>query len=366
MEAATVRAIHNAAQEETRALRAIEPGGDEANDAAALALVLSLAGRVRALQAATVALAPPQRTIWDQRAGWLHQELRALAAERLRSPNPDALDDADASAERVLRLVYAAADTARAADAARDAAETARDAALASASEANARADAAESRVAAAAAASASAAAPRDDVDLRTKVAVQQQELQRRATEVRELQQRLQTATRERDELSKQVLAAAAEGASGRTPGSGSADAVDDDESRRKLLEANHTLSVNLRQHAEVVEKLIGLNSELMDKTNDARAKNDPQTAAGRLAGGKDAATATATAATAAGRSGEGEERVLVADGTGTGGSEEDVRPGGVVGKLGRAWNFLAGDAPPPRPRGPESVPPPPRGNASA
>ena len=59
MEAATVRAIHNAAQEETRALRAIEPGGDEANDAAALALVLSLAGRVRALQAATVALATP-------------------------------------------------------------------------------------------------------------------------------------------------------------------------------------------------------------------------------------------------------------------------------------------------------------------
>ena len=354
MEAATVRAIHNAAQEETRALRAIEPGGDEANDAAALALVLSLAGRVRALQATTVALAPPQRTIWDQRAGWLHQELRALAAERLRSPNPDALDDADASAERVLRLVYAAADTARAADAARDAAETARDAALASASEANARADAAESRVAASASASASAA--RDDVDLRTKVAVQQQELQRRATEVRELQQRLQTATRERDELSKQVLAAAAEGASVRTPGSGSPDAVDDDESRRKLLEANHTLSVNLRQHAEVVEKLIGLNSELMDKTNDARAKNDPQTAAGRLAGAKDAGTA--------GRSGEGEERVLVADGTGTGGSQEDVRPGGLAGKLGRAWNFLAGDAPPPRPRGPDGVPPPPRGNA--
>ena len=359
MEAATVRAIHNAAQEETRALRAIEPGGDEANDAAALALVLSLAGRVRALQAATVALAPPQRTIWDQRAGWLHQELRALAAERLRSPNPDALDDADASAERVLRLVYAAADTARAADAARDAAETARDAALASASEANGRADAAESRVAAAAAASASAAASaaaRDDVDLRTKVAVQQQELQRRATEVRELQQRLQTATRERDELGKRVLAAAAEGASGRTPGSGSPDAVDDDASRRKLLEANHTLSVNLRQHAEVVEKLIGLNSELMDKTNDARAKNDPRTAAGRLAGAKDAGTA--------GRSGEGEERVSVADGTGTGGSQEDVRPGGVVGKLGRAWNFLAGDAPPPRPRGPDGVPPPPRGNA--
>jgi hypothetical protein len=358
MEAATVRAIHNAAQEETRALRALEPGGDEANDAAALALVVSLAGRVRALQAATVALAPPQRTIWDQRAGWLHQELRSLAAERLRSPNPDALDGADASAERVLRLVYAAADTARAADAARDAAETARDAALASASEANARADAAESRAAASASASAAAAAAaRDDVDLRTKVAVQQQELQRRATEVRELQQRLQTATRERDELSKQVLAAAAEGASGPTPGSGSADAVHDDESRRKLLEANHALSVNLRQHAEVVEKLIGLNSELMDKTNDARAKNDPQTAAGRLAGAKDAGTS--------GRSGEGEERVLVADGTGTGDSEEeDVRPGGVVGKLGRAWNFLAGDAPPPRPRGPDGVPPPPRGNA--
>ena len=46
---------------------------------------------------------------------------------------------------------------------------------------------------------------------------------------------------------------------------------------RDKLLEANHVLSVNLRQHGEVVEKLIGLNGELMDRANEERAARDPE-----------------------------------------------------------------------------------------
>ena len=38
----------------------------------------------------------------------------------------------------------------------------------------------------------------------------------------------------------------------------------------RELSESNRTLTVNLQQHAVVVEKLIGLNADLMDARNDA------------------------------------------------------------------------------------------------
>ena len=58
---------------------------------------------------------------------------------------------------------------------------------------------------------------------------------------------------------------------------SASSDLADANAERDKLLEANHVLSVNLRQHGEVVEKLIGLNIELMDKANEERARRHPE-----------------------------------------------------------------------------------------
>lgn len=107
---------------------------------------------------------------------------------------------------------------------------------------------------------------------------------------------------------------------------------------RDKLLEANHVLSVNLRQHGEVVEKLIGLNSELMDRANEERAARDPEV----LAKQKELEEAREA------RIGlEAEAGVVVDDE-----DDEDIEPeydadgnwigepGGMLGKIG---SFMAG-----------------------
>lgn len=107
---------------------------------------------------------------------------------------------------------------------------------------------------------------------------------------------------------------------------------------RDKLLEANHVLSVNLRQHGEVVEKLIGLNSELMDRANEERAARDPEV----LAKQKELEEAREA------RIGLEAEAVVVVDDE----DDEDIEPeydadgnwigepGGMLGKIG---SFMAG-----------------------
>lgn len=109
---------------------------------------------------------------------------------------------------------------------------------------------------------------------------------------------------------------------------------------RDKLLEANHVLSVNLRQHGEVVEKLIGLNSELMDRANEERAARDPEVLAKQkeLEEAREARIAAGLEA----------EAVVVVDDE----DDEDIEPeydadgnwigepGGMLGKIG---SFMAG-----------------------
>jgi hypothetical protein len=89
--------------------------------------------------------------------------------------------------------------------------------------------------------------------------------------------------TKERDEMAAHLsrgpgaVGTSGGGGDANTAVSASSDLADAKAERDKLLEANHVLSVNLRQHGEVVEKLIGLNSELMDKANEERARRDPE-----------------------------------------------------------------------------------------
>ena len=107
---------------------------------------------------------------------------------------------------------------------------------------------------------------------------------------------------------------------------------------RDKLLEANHVLSVNLRQHGEVVEKLIGLNSELMDRANEERAARDPEVLAtqkeleeareARIAAGLEAEAVVAD------DEDDADEPEYDADGNWIG------EPGGMLGKIG---SFMAG-----------------------
>ena len=112
------RQLHNSAQQDAKALRSLELCA--ASEAEASRLILSLASHIRRLQTAAASLPDAQRSMWDQRTGWAHQELTQLTSERLRdpasgAPNPDA----------VVRLVYACADAVGAVDAGKASAEAA-------------------------------------------------------------------------------------------------------------------------------------------------------------------------------------------------------------------------------------------------
>ena len=343
------RQLHNSAQEDAKALRSLELGA--ASEADASRLILSLASHIRRLQTAATSLPDAQRSMWDQRTGWAHQELTQLTSERLRDPASGAPDP-----DAVVRLVYACADAVGAVDAGKASAE----AALARETDARVAAEARaasleESARGSEAAAETAAAATRELLELRTKAVVQQQETQRRAQDLRDLQQRLQAVTRERDEMAAHVSRGTGTGAG--AGGGGGASRVtngDDDASpgetfgpdrlaaltaeRDKLLEANHVLSVNLRQHGEVVEKLIGLNGELMDRANEERAARDPEV----LAKQKELEEAR-EARIAAGLE---PEAVVVDDEDDEDDPEYDAdgnwigEPGGMLGKIG---SFMAG-----------------------
>lgn len=106
---------------------------------------------------------------------------------------------------------------------------------------------------------------------------------------------------------------------------------------RDKLLEANHVLSVNLRQHGEVVEKLIGLNSELMDRANEERAARDPEVLAKQkeLEEAREARIGLeAEAVVVVDDEDDEDEPEYDADGNWIG------EPGGMLGKIG---SFMAG-----------------------
>lgn len=270
------RQLHNSAQEDAKALRALELG--PASESEATSLVLSLASRIRQLQTAAASLPDAQRSMWDQRTGWAHQELTQLTSERVRDHATGSIDP-----DAVVRIIYACADALAVVEAGKAAAEAAMATETGARTVAEARAaELEESARGSEAASEAASVATRELLELRTKAVVQQQETQRKTQDLRDLTQRLQAVTKERDEMAAHLsrgpgaVGTSGGGGDANTAVSASSDLADAKAERDKLLEANHVLSVNLRQHGEVVEKLIGLNSELMDKANEERARRDP------------------------------------------------------------------------------------------
>ena len=271
------RQLHNSAQEDAKALRALELG--PASESEATSLVLSLASRIRQLQTAAASLLDAQRSMWDQRTGWAHQELTQLTSERVRDHATGSIDP-----DAVVRIIYACADALAVVEAGKAAAEAAMATETSARTVAEARAaELEESARGSEAASEAASVATRELLELRTKAVVQQQETQRKTQDLRDLTQRLQAVTKERDEMAAHLsrgpgaVGTSGGGGDANTVVSASSDLADANAERDKLLEANHVLSVNLRQHGEVVEKLIGLNIELMDKANEERARRDPE-----------------------------------------------------------------------------------------
>ena len=284
------RQLHNSAQEDAKALRALELG--PASESEATSLVLSLASRIRQLQTAAASLPDAQRSMWDQRTGWAHQELTQLTSERVRDHATGSIDP-----DAVVRIIYACADALAVVEAGKAAAEAAMATETSARTVAEARAaELEESARGSEAASEAASVATRELLELRTKAVVQQQETQRKTQDLRDLTQRLQAVTKERDDMAAHLsrgpgaVGTSGGGGDANTAVSASSDLADAKAERDKLLEANHVLSVNLRQHGEVVEKLIGLNSELMDKANEERARRDPEVLAKQkeLAGGEE------------------------------------------------------------------------------
>ena len=271
------RQLHNSAQEDAKALRALELG--PASESEATSLVLSLASRIRQLQTAAASLPDAQRSMWDQRTGWAHQELTQLTSERVRDHATGSIDP-----DAVVRIIYACADALAVVEAGKAAAEAAMATETSARTVAEARAaELEESARGSEAASEAASVATRELLELRTKAVVQQQETQRKTQDLRDLTQRLQAVTKERDEMAAHLsrgpgaVGTSGGGGDANTVVSASSDLADANAERDKLLEANHVLSVNLRQHGEVVEKLIGLNIELMDKANEERARRHPE-----------------------------------------------------------------------------------------
>jgi len=271
------RQLHNSAQEDAKALRALELG--PASESEATSLVLSLASRIRQLQTAAASLLDAQRSMWDQRTGWAHQELTQLTSERVRDHATGSIDP-----DAVVRIIYACADALAVVEAGKAAAEAAMATETSARTVAEARAaELEESARGSEAASEAASVATRELLELRTKAVVQQQETQRKTQDLRDLTQRLQAVTKERDEMAAHLsrgpgaVGTSGGGGDANTVVSASSDLADANAERDKLLEANHVLSVNLRQHGEVVEKLIGLNIELMDKANEERARRHPE-----------------------------------------------------------------------------------------
>ena len=189
------RQLHNSAQEDAKALRALELG--PASESEATSLVLSLASRIRQLQTAAASLLDAQRSMWDQRTGWAHQELTQLTSERVRDHATGSIDP-----DAVVRIIYACADALAVVEAGKAAAEAAMATETSARTVAEARAaELEESARGSEAASEAASVATRELLELRTKAVVQQQETQRKTQDLRDLTQRLQAVTKERDEM---------------------------------------------------------------------------------------------------------------------------------------------------------------------
>eukprot|EP00898_Chlorokybus_atmophyticus_P001373 jgi/Chlat1/2236/Chrsp17S08723 len=231
-----------------------------------LSRVFELVCAVWRVQSGAAALSDADaRAIWEKRAKRLHQDVVSLTAERLTAVQETGGEFWDAC----VQLLYAGADTLEAAARERVAAEAALQAEQ-------------EQRTLAASTAS-QQNFTKENMELRTKVVVQQQDVQRKEQEMRDIVAKLQIALRERDGLKSEadkaneelvrlnhtvehqtkVIATLME-ASETTSKMREQLAT----SEEQLEQENNALHVSLNQQTKVLEKLIELNAELMEFQN--------------------------------------------------------------------------------------------------
>ena len=277
MEEARLRAEYEGARGAAAAARARGPGAGGCARGAPLA---ELAARAGALARGARALAPGERRgQWEERASWVRREVVALAAE--------ALGDGGAGADpglfwgNVADALGACAEYG--AEAAGEAARAEGAALQAEVEGARAQvevltAELADARRAADAGTPAlpparEAAPPESAVEavqLRAQLGARMAELERLEAEVRALRGALDEENERRRQWAPSGLGPAG-GAPDAASGGVAGGAVSGGEVK-ELEDHNRLLSVNLENHARVVEKLVELNSELMGKAN-ARAK---------------------------------------------------------------------------------------------
>jgi len=284
MEEARLRAEYEGARGAAEAARARGPGAGGCGRGAPLA---ELAARAGALARGAQALAPGERRgQWEERASWVRREVVALAAEALggggAAADPGLFwgNVADALSACAEHGAEAAGEAVRAEEALRAERETLR----AEVGEARARVEALtdellDARRAVDAATSgplpaleaATMESAVEAVQLRAQLGARVAEVERLETEVRTLCGALEEEKKRRRQGAPSALAPAG-GAPGPATGTVAGGAAADAEVEA-LQSHNRLLSMNLENHARVVEKLVELNAELMGKAN-ARAQD--------------------------------------------------------------------------------------------
>ncbi|GLC43028.1 hypothetical protein PLESTB_000275200 [Pleodorina starrii] len=329
------RSLLQSAQSLVAELRALPL--DPATTRASYPRMFELVRMVKRYSEATAALpADETRAMWEQRGQWLQEEVAGLAQERIYSPDQQqywlnlllllfaGAEACDRALREKLELELSLQSQSRQVADLQEALRAAREEAEQAAQRTSIPPDLAEELLA-----------------LRSKTAVLGRELDRGRGELAAAQQQMQLLVAERDSLQQQLdglkgeLTAAQDTAASRleviqqlmertetSSSQGQAAAAE----LSRLQVHCRTLSVNLETNAKVIEKLVELNSELMDSLNTATASAEMKVKGQQTqqqpgsAGGAAAAAATAAGAAELRRasgSGGAHDGVGMADGGG-------------------------------------------------
>uniref|UniRef100_A0A061S1R3 Uncharacterized protein n=1 Tax=Tetraselmis sp. GSL018 TaxID=582737 RepID=A0A061S1R3_9CHLO len=276
------RQLLSEAQKVVGELKELPPNGTASNaQDPSLAKLAKLSRLVKRIRDDTASFADASmRSMWEQRSLWMHQELVQLTAERLTAVDPAEYWD------KVVSLMYASAEQHLSVSKDKAALESRVDDLTEELEASKKRAAELEERIASHSCASTAedaGALSQEVLELRTKLLVAQQELQRRASDSREIEHRTETWSNEREELRRRLQQLEDERARERQAGGRQSEVIttlmQESEGLKRHLEGalsrcaeleghQRTLSVNLENHARVVEKLIELNAELMDSAN--------------------------------------------------------------------------------------------------
>lgn len=263
-----------------------------------------LALSVKRLRDSCEELQEAQRGMWEERSKWLHEELIALCSERLQGG-----EDPNDFWNSIAELLYVGSEAVEAAAKSKPELEAELAAALARAEKAEAAAKAAEARVreseeaqsskqnggSQAVGGSAKSEPSKDqgstgatmsaseNLEMRTKLVLQQQEIQRRVADNRDLVQRLQGALAERDRFRKASEQASEDTTRTKANADRQGKVIEQlmqksetfaREAQKSSMERDEAQSdyqamkLGAERQTAVIEKLIELNTELMAAVN--------------------------------------------------------------------------------------------------